>query len=114
MEALNFKGISRKATNRATSAKSARTYEEETKSKRKGGGKRNNRSHSRSESRDSSSSSETDDDEWIQEVDEAKTVEEAMHSLWKSDPETFYIYGERVMRMVQYKLERDWRLPNDE
>ena len=112
IEALNFKGISRKAGNRPTSARSARTFEEDKQNKKRN---EKNKRHVKSDSRSGSSSSDSDDeDEWIEKVDEAKSVEEAMRVLWENDPETFYIYGERILRMVSYKLERGWTLSDDE
>ena len=63
----------------------------------------------------SSSSSYNDDDDeeevWVEPVDNSGTVEEAMKQLWTHDPETFYIYGERIMKMIEFKLQRGWTRP---
>ena len=49
------------------------------------------------------------DDAWVEGVDRATTVDDAMESLWRDDPGTFYIYGERIMAMIEYKLARNWQ-----
>lgn len=78
----------------------ARTYDEH---------KKKNKQDDDSSRSDESDSDESDDDDCWEEVDNAKTVEEAMYELWKNDPETFYIHGEHVERMIRYRLERGWR-----
>lgn len=50
---------------------------------------------------------ETDNEDWI-DVDEAKTVDDAMKAIWLTNPETFYLYGDKIKQMVTYKLKMGW------
>lgn len=96
MEKLN---VAKAKNHKSQRPQTARSYDEHR--------KKNKRDDSPSHS-DESDSESSDDDCW-EEVDNAKTVEEAMYELWKNDPETFYIHGEHVERMIRYRLERGWR-----
>ena len=97
MEKLN---VAKAKKNKSQRPQTARTYDENR--------KKNKRYGSPSQSDESDSDESSDDDGW-EEVDNAKTVEEAMYELWKNDPETFYVHGEHVERMIRYRLERGWR-----
>ena len=98
MEKLN---VAKAKNNKSQRPQTARSYDEHRK-------KNKQRDDSPSHSDDSDSDESSDDDCW-EEVDNAKTVEEAMYELWKNDPETFYIHGEHVERMIRYRLEHGWR-----
>ena len=56
---------------------------------------------------DSDTDYETDNEDWI-DVDEAKTVDDAMKAIWLTNPETFYLYGDKIKQMVTYKLKMGW------
>ena len=64
-------------------------------------------------SKTSTSDSEYDDNSssenlsWV-EVDMATTVEDAMKAVLVKSPSAFYLNGQRIMKMVKYKLERGW------
>ena len=62
----------------------------------------------------SSSESSEEEDDWTEGVVAAQSVEEAMRVLWEQDPQTFYIYGERVMKMVEYRLRFNWVRPPED
>lgn len=97
MEKLN---VSKAKNTKSQRPQTARSYEEHKKKNKK-------RDDSRSKS-DESDSDESEDDDCWEEVDNAKTVENAMYELWKNDPETFYIHGEKVEKMIRYRLDRGW------
>lgn len=57
---------------------------------------------------------EEDDDgeslyeDWAEAIDTAKTVDEGMRKLWLTDKETFYMYGERIQKMLELRLSKQW------
>ena len=48
---------------------------------------------------------EEEQEEWVTKVNEATNVRDAMKELFKSDPETFYLYGQDILKMVTYRFE---------
>ena len=48
---------------------------------------------------------EEEEEEWVKRVNEATSVRDAMKELFNSDPETFYLYGQDILKMVQYRFE---------
>ena len=48
---------------------------------------------------------EEEDGEWATKVNEATNVKDAMKELFKSDPEFFYLYGQDVLKMLEYRFE---------
>jgi len=48
---------------------------------------------------------EEEQEEWVTRVNEATNVRDAMKELFQSDPETFYLYGQDILKMVQYRFE---------
>jgi hypothetical protein len=51
---------------------------------------------------------EDDDDEqeeWVTKVNQATDVKDAMKQLYSTDPETFYLYGQDILKMLQYRFE---------
>lgn len=48
---------------------------------------------------------EEEEEEWVKRVNEATNVRDAMKELFNSDPETFYLYGQDILKMVQYRFE---------
>ena len=57
---------------------------------------------------DESSEYESDEEDWI-DVDEARTVDDALKAVWLNNPETFYLYGDKIKLMVEYKLRMGWK-----
>lgn len=108
MESLNLKQVRRSHHARPSSARESKHTPREDSD-------RKHRKH-RDDSRDAASSSDdsSDEEDWTEHVDEAKTVEEGMYRLWRVDPETFYIYGDRIEKMIRYKLERDYKLEDED
>lgn len=48
---------------------------------------------------------EEEQEEWVTRVNEATNVRDAMKELFRSDPETFYLYGQDILKMVMYRFE---------
>ena len=48
---------------------------------------------------------EEEEEEWVKRMNEATNVRDAMKELFNSDPETFYLYGQYILKMVQYRFE---------
>ena len=48
---------------------------------------------------------EEEEEEWVKRMNEATNVRDAMKELFDSDPETFYLYGQDILKMVQYRFE---------
>lgn len=48
---------------------------------------------------------EEEQEEWVTKVNEATSVRDAMKELFKSDPETFYVYGQDIVKMLMYRFE---------
>lgn len=48
---------------------------------------------------------EEEQEEWITKVNEANNVRDAMKELFKSDPETFYLSGQDILKMLLYRFE---------
>ena len=46
-----------------------------------------------------------EDEEWATKVNEATNVKDAMKELFKSDPEIFYLYGQDVLKMLEYRFQ---------
>lgn len=109
MEPLNLKHLPRRH-GRPSSARTPRSEDDDHREARR---KKEKDDH-RDRHRDSSSDDSSDEDDWTEHVDNAKTVEEGMKALWECDPETFYIYGDRIEKMLQYKLDRNYQLSDED
>tara|TARA_Y100000389_G_C17291742_1_gene428383 strand:+ start:421 stop:771 length:351 start_codon:yes stop_codon:yes gene_type:complete len=48
---------------------------------------------------------EEEQEEWVTKVNEATSVRDAMKELFKSEPETFYLYGQDILKMLMYRFE---------
>mgnify|MGYP005680055899 CR=1 FL=1 len=44
-------------------------------------------------------------EEWVTKVNKANNVRGAMKELFNSDPETFYLYGQDILKMLLYRFE---------
>ena len=44
-------------------------------------------------------------EEWVTKVNQATDVKDAMKQLYSTDPETFYLYGQDILKMLQYRFE---------
>ena len=71
-------------------------------------GKKKANSDIKSAKSDESSEYESDEEDWI-DVDEARTVDDALKAVWLNNPETFYLYGDKIKLMVEYKLRMGWK-----
>jgi len=50
---------------------------------------------------------EEEQEEWVTKVNETANVNDAMKELFKSDPETFYLYGIDILKMIEYRFEHN-------
>jgi hypothetical protein len=106
--ARSHKSTSRSGRNTARSGKStARSGRSTARSKKDAKKRKSNCSDSDSDFIQEDTSSE-EEDEWIEAIEEEKSVTDAMKRLWKEDPETFYIYGSRIKEMLIYKFENNF------
>lgn len=116
MEALQSLGLSfpkaeENPPRKTPRSQSARTHKEDRIERRRPTSSRHRSARTprsgRSESDDdasSESSSSVSEDliDW-DDVNQAPSVPAAMELIWKADPETFYLYGDRILKNLEYK-----------
>lgn len=54
---------------------------------------------------DDEDAEEEEQEEWVTKVNQAKNVKDSMKQLFLTDPETFYLYGQDILNMLQYRFE---------
>ena len=50
---------------------------------------------------------EEDEEEWVSKLNQSSTVRECMKQLYLCDPETFYLHGQHILQMVQFRFEHN-------